>query len=66
MKSQKGNLNKICEDITMNGTIERINFTEVKDETEQKVGNFSGFSMAAVGGSILMCIGIVIYAILTH
>ena len=50
----------------MNGTIERINFTEVKDETEQKVGNFSGFSMAAVGGSILMCIGIVIYAILTH
>ena len=28
--------------------------------------NFSGFSMAAVAGGILLCIGIIIYAVLTH
>jgi hypothetical protein len=52
----------------MNGTIERINYTEMNTEadTEQKISNFSGYSMAAVAGSMLLCVGIVIYAILTH
>ena len=28
--------------------------------------NCSGFSMAAVAGALLLCLGIVVYALLTH
>ena len=50
----------------MNGTIERKNYEQIENEITSPNGNFSGFSMAAVAGSVLLCIGIVIYAVLTH
>ena len=54
----------------MNGTIEKRNYNamiteNVNEEAECRVGS-SGFSMAAVASGILLCVGIVIYAILTH
>lgn len=50
----------------MNGTIKRENYEHVENEIISQNCNFSGYSMATVGGGILLCIGIVIYAILTH
>ena len=50
----------------MNGTIERKNYEHMEDEMISKNCNFSGYSMATVAGGILFCIGIVVYAILTH
>ena len=50
----------------MNGTIERKNYDEIDNEIISQNCNFSGFSMASVAGGILLCVGIVIYAILTH
>ena len=50
----------------MNGTIKRENYEQVEEEIISRNCNFSGYSMAAVAGGILLCIGIVIYAILTH
>ncbi len=50
----------------MNGTIERKNYEQMEDEMISKNCNFSGYSMATVAGGILLCIGIVVYAILTH
>ena len=50
----------------MNGTIDRKNYEQVETELMDQNCNFSGYSMAAVASSILLCIGIVVYAILTH
>lgn len=50
----------------MNGTIKRENYEQVEEEIISRNCNFSGYSMTAVAGGILLCIGIVIYAILTH
>ena len=50
----------------MNGTIKRENYEELENEMINRNCNFSGYSMATVAGGILLCIGIVIYAVLTH
>ncbi len=55
----------------MNGTIKRENYKHFAHETNTTVPapescNFSAYSMAAVAGGILLCVGIIIYAILTH
>ena len=50
----------------MNGTIKRENYEQIENEMISRNCNFSGYSMATVAGGILLCIGIVIYAILTH
>lgn len=54
----------------MNGSLKRTEYTtfEYQPVTEDPTltkGNFSGFSMAAVAGGLLLCAGIVIYALLT-
>ena len=42
------------------------NFDDREDGNDPGVcGNFSGYSMLAVAGGILMCIGILVYAFLT-
>lgn len=50
----------------MNGTIKRENYEQFENEVVSQNCNFSGYSMASVAGGILLCVGIVIYAILTH
>ena len=56
----------------MNGTMKRENFKQFEkyEQFEKDLApencNFSGYSMAMVAGAILLCLGIVIYAILTH
>ena len=50
----------------MNGTIERKNYAYVENDIMSEDCGFSGYSMAAMAGGILLCIGIIIYAILTH
>ena len=57
----------------MNGTIEKRNYEAIMAETVNTVNEeadcqvkSSTFSMAAVASGILLCVGIVIYAILTH
>ena len=54
----------------MNGTIERERYevmeTENVDEIVSENCGISSFSMASVGVGILLCIGIILYAILTH
>lgn len=50
----------------MNGTIKRENCQKFENEMATETCNFSGYSMAAVVGGILLCIGIIVYAILTH
>ena len=50
----------------MNGTIERKKYEQLDEEIISQNCNFSGYSMATVAGGVLLCIGIVIYAILTH
>ena len=52
--------------ITMNGTMKKENYKEFEKETAPETCNFSGYSMAAVAGAILLCVGIIIYAALTH
>ncbi len=47
-------------------SIERKSYEQTENEIMPENCNFSGYSMATVAGSILLCIGIVIYAILTH
>ena len=54
----------------MNGTIEKRNYENMMtdmmtDEADVQVKS-SPYSMAAVASGILLCIGIVIYAVLTH
>ncbi len=54
----------------MNGSIQRRDFTgyhfEVKEEQPmEEYGKFSGYSMAAMAGALLLCVGIVLYALLT-
>ena len=54
---------------TMNGTMKKENFekfNELENETAPVACNFSGYSMTAVAGGILLCAGIIIYAVLTH
>lgn len=50
----------------MNGTIEKDKYEQIEKEIISQNCNFSGYSMATVAGGILLCVGIVIYAILTH
>lgn len=50
----------------MNGTMKKENYKEFEKETAPEVCNFSGYSMAAVAGAILLCVGIIIYAVLSH
>ena len=54
----------------MNGTIEKRNYEAIMAETVNEEADCSvkssNFSMAAVASGILLCVGIVIYAILTH
>lgn len=52
----------------MNGTMKRENFErfEIENNLVSEDCKASGFSMAAVAGGILLCIGIIIYAVLTH
>ena len=52
----------------MNGTMKRENFErfEIEKNLVSEDCKASGFSMAAVAGGILLCIGIIIYAVLTH
>ena len=52
----------------MNGTMKRENFErfEIEKNLVSEDCKVSGFSMAAVAGGILLCIGIIIYAVLTH
>ena len=54
--------------IKMNGTMKRENFErfEIENNLVSEDCKASGFSMAAVAGGILLCIGIIIYAVLTH
>jgi hypothetical protein len=67
MKSQRGTqYQKRKRRKTMNGTIKRENYEQVETEIMNQYCNFSGYSMAAIAGGILLCVGIVIYAILTH
>lgn len=47
----------------MNGTMKRYN--EMNSELIPENYNFSAYSMAAVAGGILLCLGIVLYAILS-
>lgn len=54
----------------MNGTIEKRNYEVMMSEKVNEAVDCqvksSNFSMAAVASGILLCVGIVIYAILTH
>ena len=54
----------------MNGTIDKRNYkaimTEAIPEMEDCQVKSSPYSMAAVASGILLCVGIVIYAVLTH
>ena len=50
----------------MNGTIKREKYEQIEDEMISQNCNFSGYSMATVAGGILLGIGIIIYAVLTH
>ena len=54
----------------MNGTIEKRNYealmTESINEASECQVKSSAFSMATVASGILLCVGIVIYSILTH
>ena len=54
--------------IKMNGTMKRENFErfEIENEIVSENCKLSGFSMAAVAGGILLCLGIIVYAVLTH
>lgn len=54
----------------MNGSLKRTDYVNFEYEQVDckpvaENCNFSGFSMAAVAGGILLCVGIVIYALLT-
>ena len=48
----------------MNGTM-RQNHYEIDSKLMADNCNFSGYSMAAVAGGILLCLGILLYAFLT-
>jgi len=50
----------------MNGTIDKEKYEAIMTDVMPEGTKSSGYSMAAVAGGILLCIGIVIYAILTH
>lgn len=50
----------------MNGTIKREDYQNLITEDVCEKTNFSGYSMATVAGGVLLCIGIIIYAVLTH
>ena len=54
----------------MNGTIEKRNYeammTDTASEMDELKVKSSPYSMAAVASGILLCAGIIVYAILTH
>ncbi len=49
----------------MNGTMKRTGFEAMNPEVIPADCNFSAYSMATIAGGILLCLGIVLYAILT-
>ncbi len=54
----------------MNGSMKRTDFVTYCLNREEKkpieeTYHFSGYSMAAVAGGILLCLGIILYAFLT-
>lgn len=48
----------------MNGSMRRSNY-EIESRLMAEDCNFSAYSMAAVAGGILLCLGIVLYALIT-
>ena len=48
----------------MNGSIRQTNY-EVDSKLMAENCNFSIYSMAAMAGGLLLCVGIVLYALLT-
>ena len=48
----------------MNGSIKRTNYEVIEDKLMAEGCNFSGYSMAAIAGGLLFCLGIIFYAIL--
>ena len=63
-------MNGIMKQTMMNGyaTYEMARHEQTKSEQpapEMVVGKCSGFSMMAMGVSLLMCVGIILYALLT-
>lgn len=63
MKTQGKNQTNQKRRMIMNGTMKRYN--EMNSELIPENYNFSAYSMAAVAGGILLCLGIVLYAILS-
>lgn len=49
----------------MNGTMKRTGYESMNTELIPESCNFSAYSMAALAGGILLCLGIVLYAFLT-
>ncbi len=53
----------------MNGIMKRNKYETYYENTDDQLMpdgcNFSGYSMAAMAGGILLCLGIILYAILT-
>ncbi|MBQ9086799.1 MAG: hypothetical protein IJY47_06395 [Clostridia bacterium] len=49
----------------MNGTMKRTGYEAMNSDLIPENCNFSVYSMAAMAGGILLCLGIVLYAILT-
>ncbi len=50
----------------MNGTMKQTGYDYVESKLMAENCNFSVYSMAAVAGGILLCFGIILYALLTH
>lgn len=48
----------------MNGTLKHTNYEIGEGRLTAENCNFSGYSMAAIAGGILLCIGIVLYALI--
>ena len=58
-------MNRNKGDLNMNGTMKRTGYETMNSELIPADCNFSTYSMAAIAGGILLCLGIVLYAILT-
>lgn len=60
----KGKIQQRKGAIKMNGSMRRSNY-EIESRLMAEDCNFSAYSMAAVAGGILLCLGIVLYALIT-
>ena len=49
----------------MNGTMKRTGYDYLDSKLMSENCNFSVYSMAAVAGGFLLCVGIILYALLT-